>query len=250
MHPAALIFEEELRRRAIQFAQTLDGRYQIELEGGTLVLNLDNVARDFDRDGDRGRIVRYIESSLAVFAPFPSWADARARIYWSAEASTADLQGALHEPVTDRLSRVLVFADHAGMRWLVPKRLEEWGVRMSEVDAAARENLDRLLHGKRLEVERDDGSALGMVPIDSVALKASIIFAPGLKAFVAEELGWPVLAVIPCRDFIYFFREGDDVIRAIGDVVQREFRESGYPITTEVLRISDAGIESIGHFPE
>ena len=249
MHPAAVIFEEELRRRAIQFAHTLDGRYQIEIDGGTLVLSLDNVSRDFDRDGDPQRICRYIESSLAIFAPLPTWEHARARIYWSAEASSADLGGTLHESVTERVSRVLVFIDLVGMRWLLPKCLADWGVPMTELDAAARENLDRLLHGKRLEVERDDGRALGMVPIDSVALKASVIFAPGLKGFVEAELGWPVLAVIPCRDFIYLFSEGDDVVSALGDTVQREFRESAYPITTEVLRISDEGIEAIGHFP-
>jgi hypothetical protein len=35
----------------------------------------------------------------------------------------------------------------------------------------------------------------------------------------------------------------------MGSVVVNEFRSSGYPITTEVLRISDDGIEAIGRFP-
>jgi len=33
-------------------------------------------------------------------------------------------------------------------------------------------------------------------------------------------------------------------------VVVREFRSSGYPITTEVLRVSSEGIEAIGAFPK
>jgi hypothetical protein len=36
----------------------------------------------------------------------------------------------------------------------------------------------------------------------------------------------------------------------MNETVQREFRESGYPLTTEVLRVSDDGIESIGSFPD
>jgi hypothetical protein len=36
----------------------------------------------------------------------------------------------------------------------------------------------------------------------------------------------------------------------LGWMVKCPKRESGYPITTEVLQISDEGIEAIGKFPE
>jgi len=113
-----------------------------------------------------------------------------------------------------------------------------------------RQNLARLLAGLRLKVELIDGMRLAMVPLDSV-FKASVIFSPNFKAFITQELDWPVLAVIPCRDFIYAISERDRaLLQRMGGVVQREFRESGYPVTTEVLRISDAGIEAIGAFPK
>lgn len=254
LHPAAVIFEDELRRRDIEFARTLDGRWQIEHDGATLVLSLENVMRDFDRDGDPSRIVFYLESALGVFAPLPPWEEARGRVYWSPESSKADFGEALHESVTECVSRVLVYADlEAGrIRWLTPKARDEWHVSTSDLDLAARENLDRLLHGKRVRVERANGRELGMVGLDVEAepLKASVVFAPGLKEFVAADLGWPVLAVIPCRDFVYLFGEGSDLLDVLGSVVQKEFRTSGYPITTEVLRISDNGIEGIGRYPE
>ena len=116
------------------------------------------------------------------------------------------------------------------------------------VESAARENLARLA-GLRPKVELIDGMRLAMVPLDSV-FKASVILAPNFKDFVAQELEWPVLAAIPCRDFIFVLSEKDTaLLQRMGGVVQREFRESGYPVTTEVLRISDAGIEAIGAFP-
>jgi len=62
-------------------------------------------------------------------------------------------------------------------------------------------------------------------------------------------LTWPVLVVIPCRDFIYVLEQDQELINRIGRVVVEEFQNSGYPITTEVLRISDDGIEVIGRFP-
>jgi hypothetical protein len=91
---------------------------------------------------------------------------------------------------------------------------------------------------------------LGMVPINSV-FKASTIFASNFKEFASKKFEWPVLAVIPCRDFIYILSEKDKaLLNRMGAVVQREYRKSGYPITTEVLRVSDEGIRAIGSFPE
>jgi len=92
-----------------------------------------------------------------------------------------------------------------------------------------------------------DGSALGMVPVDS-PYKASVIFADAFKPLVESVLGWPVLAVLPCRDFIYVVADKSPLVGRLGAVVVKEYRSSGYPITTEVLRISEDGIEAIGSF--
>jgi hypothetical protein len=34
----------------------------------------------------------------------------------------------------------------------------------------------------------------------------------------------------------------------MGGVVAREYERSGYPLTMEVLRVSDEGIEAVGRF--
>jgi hypothetical protein len=56
--------------------------------------------------------------------------------------------------------------------------------------------------------------------------------------------------VVPCRDFIYVLREKSELVQRIGRVVVREYQSSGYPITTEVLRVSSDGIEAVGAFPK
>jgi hypothetical protein len=94
------------------------------------------------------------------------------------------------------------------------------------------------------------GAKLGMIPVSSV-FKASVLFAPAFRAYVEPVLGWPVLATVPCRDFIYVIPESDqELLGAMGRVIQQEFRESSYPVSTEVLRLDDDGIEAIGAFPE
>jgi hypothetical protein len=70
-----------------------------------------------------------------------------------------------------------------------------------------------------------------------------------LKQKVQRAIGWPIYAVVPCRDFAYIFATQDEgLIPRLGNVVVNECERSGYPITTEVLRISDTGTTAVGSF--
>lgn len=247
---ARTLFEQELRRRKLSFQRTADGLYALEVNGGELTVNLENVARDFERDHDAEVIPRFVERCLASVV-VPGWKEAQQWVYFSAEPSDHAFGDTLRTRVTDTVSRVLVVTDanESKLTWLTPAQQKKWKVKLAELEQAAEKNLDALLHGKKLEVTEAAGKKLGMIPVAS-AFKASLIFAPALRKFVEPELGWPVLAVIPCRDFIYVLAEKDrDLLGKMGVVVQREFSGSGYPITKEVLHLSDEGIEAIGTFP-
>jgi hypothetical protein len=57
--------------------------------------------------------------------------------------------------------------------------------------------------------------------------------------------------VVPCRDFEYVNSVKDGgFLGRLGGVVVKQYRESGYPITKDVLEVSNAGIVAIGKFPE
>jgi len=259
MTRAAALFERELRRRGAVFVRSgSDGdTYEVVLGDGRVTATLDNVARDLERDGDPERIVRFVDSVLGTFVPLPSWVAAHENVYWTVESGAHDLDGVVHEVLTDTVVRILVHVDfEAGrIRWLTPKTIADWNVELADVSAAGYQNLDRALASAELHVEGDGEVSLGMIVMPdrpSESLKASMILAPSFERFVERRLGWPVLAVVPCRDYVYLVAEKDaSLLNAeMGARALTEYRNSGYPLTLEVLRISSDGIESIGRFPE
>lgn len=252
MEDVQALFEAELTGRDVSFTHLeTDGCYLVRTPEGDRTVSLDNIARVYAQEQAPGAVIGFVDEVLNTF-DLPSWPDARSHIYFAAESCDCEFGDSLYQHVTKEVAWVLVVTDpdERSIVWLTPGNLAEWGVTQAEVELAAYENIAQLLAEIRPEVELIDGMGLAMIPLNSV-FKASVIFSPNFKAFISQELHWPVLVVIPCRDFIFALSENDTaLLQRMGSVVQREYRESGYPITTEVLRISDSGIEAIGAFPK
>jgi hypothetical protein len=212
-------------------------------------VNLENVARNAERDDDPDEIRRFAAQVLDRPAEPPAWAEASGWLRFLAEPADVAIGDAIHVAVSDEVIHVLTL--HEGdeyMTFVTPDMCAAWGVSPETASAVALANQDRLLFGIALQVDDVDGHKLGMVPLDS-PYKASVIFAPAFKELVTPALGWPVLVVIPCRDFIYVLADDSELVHRIGGVVIDEYQTSGYPITTQVLRVSDDGIEAIGSYP-
>lgn len=248
---ANAIFEHELSVRGVTFIRTSEYEYKIELEGWTVTANLINVARNAKRDQDPDAVKRFVDQVLATFPTkrLP-WIESSKLLLFSAEHANQDFGDAITALVTHEVVRVLTLTDEAQAKitWVTPAMCEDWGVTVEEASEEASTNQDRLLDGIQLQVEDIDGDLLGMIPVDS-PYKSSVIFARAFKQLVEPILGWPVLVVIPHRDFIYAVRDDSPLLGKMGSVVVNEFKNSGYPITTEVLRVSDDGIEAIGKYP-
>lgn len=246
------IFEAELRKRGVPFEKEGDLSYRVEVGGWIVSASLENVGRNAERDQDEGVITRFVDHVLAFSASHPPWHEARTLLFWSTEPTTTDFGDSIHFDVSDEVARVLTLTnqDRSKVTWVTPAMCESWGVTIEDACSAASTNQDRLLDGIELETARgsDRLDTLGMIPVHP-PYKASTIFAPAFKALVEPMLGWPVLVVLPCRDFVYVIAEGSSLLDNLGSVVVNEFKNSGYPITTEVLRVSDDGIEAIGRFP-
>lgn len=251
MKSAFDIFESELSKRGISYkGPNREGVYTVDVSGVDVTVNLFNIARNYKVDQDAVAVVKCIDRALDFLKPVP-WEQARSLIYFSVEPTDYDFGDTVTYPVTASITKIMVMADlKAGMiTWITPDMIRDWHVSLADVEAVARENMSSLLRGKRPEVKNIEGMKVGMLPIQSV-FKASAIISPEFKTYVSKDLGWPVLAVIPCRDFIYVIPEKDKALLGrIGNIVKDEYQKSGYPITTEVIKISDNGFESIGRYP-
>lgn len=244
------LFEAEFTRRGLPIPPRVeDGRYEIDKDDGNYLISIENLVREFSQDRDPQRVSRYVDNILESLLPLPTWPSARSGLRFSAEPSFHEFDDTFRLAIGDGLCRVLAWINDEGSRilWLTPALIEDWGASEAELNACAAENMSALLRQTPIQIEMIDQFRLGMLLTNS-PFKASLIFSPNLKEIASAKLAWPLYAVIPSRDFAYVF-DDPDLIERLDKVVVQEYTESAYPISTEVYRIDDDGIEAIGEFP-
>lgn len=248
---ARRLFEAELARRGVSFSiDPESGRHLLEKDGYKCRVSLENIARDLDGEDDAGRMARFVDViMISLSGRKDHWQIDQ--LYWMLEPNDYEEKADYREAVSKQADRVLAFYDEeAGrMTWVTADMLDKLGLSLEQASAAATGNLGMELASVGVETSDMQGVTLGMVP-SYLPFKSSLILAPNLKKVVGEKVGWPLLAVAPVRDFLYLWpAEHLDFAGRVGRVVVREYQNSAYPISTEVFRIDDGGIEAIGAFP-
>jgi hypothetical protein len=245
------LFQAELSRRGVKFTRLPDGRYALEANEWKVTASLDNVAKDFAANRDPKRITSFVDRTLNP-EELTAWPEAEALVFWVAEPAAHDFGTALHQSVSEKIDRVLALVDltKGTITWISSEQLGRWKVPLERVTAAANRNIARALEGKAMLAKKSDDGAMGFIPLNP-ALKASAVLSPEFRRFVEADFGWPVIVISPCRDVLFVLAERDtDLLARMGGVVRDDHRECAYPLSTEVLRVSDAGVETIGSFPE
>jgi hypothetical protein len=154
--------------------------------------------------------------------------------------------------VSDQLACALTWTDpdEERVRLLASEALVQWALEEGDAWSEAGRRMDALLAKTPIEVHQVAGGRLAVLATASI-FKASLIAAPSLRQFVEPVLGWPVLAVMPCRDFVYVLpQDAQDLLGRLGGVVTREFSASPYPLSLEAFLVADGGIQPIGSFQD
>jgi uncharacterized protein YtpQ (UPF0354 family) len=254
MHTADQIFRSELDKRGIRHSETPEGLYEVRINDQSVTVSLENIRRNYDRDGDPDAIVQFVEKiDTDFFAETPSWNEVKPYVRYSLEPSDYDFDDVLFTPINEKLHQVFVFtsADGSRITWINQEMLDDWGVTREQVIQQAEENMAAIVAETKFEIEEIDGNKLGMISTEETPFKASLILSPAFRDLVSPTHGWPVYVVVPCRDFAYVIRKDNrGFLGRLGGVVIKEYRNSGHPITKDVLEVSNDGITAIGTYPE
>jgi hypothetical protein len=218
----------------------------------TLKVSLDNVRKNYERDNDTSHISDLVQTLVSYSTGLPSkWTEAKNDIYISLFPNDYEFTDPLHRKLTDEFSKVYVYSSQGRLTWISAGDLKKWNITETDLENQANSNADKLLSVTNISFDTIENRKLGLIEVDHTSLKAALLFAPTMKQRVKNDFGFPFYAVIPVRDFCYIFSEKDfDFFSArIGQVVVDEYEKSGYPITTEILKFSDQGVEAVGKYP-
>lgn len=218
----------------------------------TLQISLENVRRNYERDKDKSHISNLVKTLISYSIELPkNWADAKDDVYISLFPNDHDFQEFLHTKITDEFSKVYVHNGQDKLTWITRDDLKKWNITETELDVQSNNNADKLLKTTAITFDKIENRKLGLIEVEHTTLKGALLFAPTMKEKIKTDFGFPFYAVIPVRDFCYIFSEKDFEFFSgrIGKVVVEEYKQSGYPITTEILKFTDKGVEAVGHYP-
>jgi hypothetical protein len=123
------------------------------------------------------------------------------------------------------LRELVVIDTPDAMAYVIPDRLDEWGVAAEDVFAAARDNLAELAR-RSLEQPWPGGPSVIRMIDDGDGYFTSLLLTPGWLAEVGDRMGVPVLAFAPDNNTLLIAPLPDDEADAIYALVERNFQEA------------------------
>lgn len=232
-----------------------DGLIHIDNGENTLQISLDNVRKSFEQDGTFDHLDNLIDSihSHLMEIPIPSWEESKNNVYLSLFPSTHDFADYINEPVTSDFNTYYLYYDGKQYTWLNKQQLEDWNIDEATFKKQVEINMNTLLEASSIEtMTLENGTTLAYFDTEIEELKSALLMSSKLKQKISSILGWPIYSVLPVRDFCYMFslQDKDLLIDSLGSTVVKEYNESGYEITKEIIEISDNGVKAVGRYDE
>ncbi|WP_143019661.1 hypothetical protein [Niabella drilacis] len=247
------VFKSQMEKQGMKIDSVdEEGLVYVTKDDLTLKISLDNLRKDYARDKDTAVITDFVKTMASYTLDLPaSWEEVKDDIYISLFPGDYAFEDFLNETVTENVSKVYVHRKSGELTWVSGEDLNKWNITSELLAAQADENANKLLERVSIKIDMVEGHKLGFIDVEQTTLKGALLFASGMKKKLRADFGVPFYAVIPVRDFCYLFSEKDlDFFsKKMGPTVVEEYRQSAYPITTEILKFTDKGVESVGKYP-
>lgn len=229
-----------------------DGLIRVRRGDTDLTVSLENVTRNYERDKDETVITDLVDTIITTdTTKFSPWEKVKDHVYVSLLPLSTLMGDPIYQPVTMVFGKVYVVVGDNKLIFIDYSELERWQITQEELAAQANKNADLLVEDALIEIGIVEGRKLGMVNHSFTSLKTALLFAPSFREKAEPEFGFPFYAVMPVRDFCYIFSEQDfEFFTArMGKVIVEEYKKSGYPLTTEVLKFDEDGVDAVGAYP-
>lgn len=246
-------FESQIQKQGLKI-DSIDKEEVIYLtiNEANLEITLDNLRRDYQRDKDKNIIEEFVKTITNTSLEVPKdWNNVKQKIFISFFQNDYNFKNIIHEKVTEDFSKIFTLSDNEKFTWLTTDDIKKWNISVRQLNEQANKNADSLLSMTQIRYEIIENKKLGIIEVEHQTLKGALLFAPSMKVKIEKEIGFPFYAVLPVRDFCYIFSEKDFRFfsNRLGDVVVDEYKNSGYPISTEILKFTAKGIETAGKYP-
>jgi len=230
-----------------------EGQIHIDFDDNTLKISLNNVRKSYEQDGTLDHLENLVQSirDYMMEEQIPAWPESEEKVFWSLFPGNFEFGNHINERVTSDFHKYYVSYVNGQYVWINHKQLSIWNISEHEFKKQVDKNMNDLLEKSTNEVlEMESGARLAYFNTEMEELKSALLLSKNLKLKISPVIGYPVYCVLPVRDFCYMFNEQDkdELINALGETVLKEYRNSGYEISTEILKISNAGIEPIGKY--
>ncbi|GLY07364.1 MULTISPECIES: hypothetical protein [Actinoplanes] len=201
--------------------------------GGPAHLYLSNVFRETASAGPEERRERLAKLIRLMASPPPedTWETVRGKLRPVVRPVTFGVAGPvgmrppLSRPAMPFLRELVVVDAPDAMSYVIPDRLEEWGVAAEEVFDAARENLSRIAR-RSLEQRWPGGPSVIRMLDDGDGYFTSLLLSPGWLADVGEKMGSPVLAFAPDNNTLLIAPLPDEGAHHLYGLVEQHFQEA------------------------
>lgn len=213
-------------------------------------VSLDNLRKDYEQTPEDVIIEDFVEAIASSQEEMPDWPTVRPGIYPSLCPSDFEFGEYINYPITEEFNMVIVYDSGNKKVWINEDHLDEWKIDNQTLLQTAYKNLDSVLDNAILEVEEFEGKKLAFFSLEDETMKSVLVLSKNLRRKVEPHLGWPIVTVIPVRDFSYLFAEADFDFFAerLADATMDEYKSSGYPITKEILLVDDEAVKAIAKY--
>lgn len=246
------LFKQGIELQGMQIeAIDEEGFVLVQKGDTTLKISLDNVRKDYERDGDIAAIENLVEALANYGTGIPEkWEDAKTNVYMAFYPNDFDFSNLVYIPVTQGFSAGFVYSSGTTQLLVSPEETALWEIDEEQLRDQAFANAEVLLRQSNVSFTEVEGRRLGYIDTDYDALKGALLFSYGFKEQMGIQLGLPFYAIFPVRDFCYVFAEADleYFSERLGSLVKEEYQNSGYPITTEILKFTQDDVTAIGAY--